>query len=250
MLEFLLDPGMKPFSFALTFVAGLLMLELLMSLVGLSMTGDAADGADAADLGELDMTFDAPDVTDALDVEALDLDGLDVDALDVEAAEALDTGVASPGLSTWLGFGQVPFILWLAGMLTAFGLSGYLIQLGAVQVLGGQLAWFLAVGLAVPPTLIVGRWFARTLARIVPKTETSAINRRSLGGRIGVISQGTAREDSPAQARVRDGHGNMHFVRVIPADAGVELPAGTEVLVMSGPTPVLRAIPIDDIPKK
>ena len=78
---------------------------------------------------------------------------------------------------------------------------------------------FLVTLLALPLAILAGRWFARTLARLVPKTETSAINRRSLGGRRGVIAQGTAVRGRPAQARVRDGYGNTHYVRVEPVDA-------------------------------
>ena len=153
---------------------------------------------------------------------------------------------APSGIAGWLGFGEVPFIIWLAGILTAFGLTGYLLQVIAQAALGVLIHPILAAGIAILPGLRIGRSIARTLGRLVPKTETSAISRRSLGDRRGIITQGTARRGRPAQARVRDGHGNLHYVRVEPVDDGVEIPTGTEVLIRGGRGPVLGAIPIDD----
>ena len=236
-LGFLLEPGMMPFSMALALVAGLLLLEVVMSLAGLSIMGDGADADFDADIGpDFDADIDA-------DVE-LDLNsGPELDA------EAPNGTASTSGVSSWLGFGEVPVILWPAGMLTAFGISGYLLQSASSAVLGALLPWSAAVPLALPPAILAGRWFARTLARLVPKTETSAINRRSLGGRRGVIAQGTAERGRPAQARVRDGYGNTHYVRVEPVDDGASYPQGTEVLIRDGRGPVLLALAIGDTPQ-
>ncbi len=250
MINFLLDTGMAPFTGALMLVAGLLVVELVMSLVGGSLLGDgdAADGLDGAD-ADMGMEFDA-DGVDAAEFDAGDIDGAELDGaeLDPEGGDAIEGPAGGGGIAAWLGFGQVPFILWLAGLLTAFGLVGYGIQVVASSALGTLLPWWAATALAALPALRLGGWFARTLGRMVPKTETTAINRRSLGDRRGIISQGTAKRGMPAQARVRDGHGNLHYVRVEPVDDGVEIPQGTEVLIRGGRGSVLKAIPIDDIP--
>lgn len=257
MINFLLDTGMAPFTGALMLVAGLLVVELVMSLVGGSLLGDgdAADGIDSAD-ADMGMEFDADGVDaaefDPGDIDGAELDGAELDGaeLDPEGGDAMEGPAGGGGIAAWLGFGQVPFILWLAGLLTAFGLVGYILQFASTSFLGTQLPWWGATALAALPALRLGGWFARTLGRIVPKTETTAINRRSLGDRRGIISQGTAKRGMPAQARVRDGHGNLHYVRVEPVDDGVEIPQGTEVLIRGGRGAVLKAIPIDDIPEK
>lgn len=238
-LAFLLEPGMMPFSMALALVAGLLVLEVVMSLIGLSFMGEGPEADFDADL---DADFDADfDVDLDADIE-IDLDG-------ASEFDGPDGPASAVGLSAWLGFGQVPMILWAAGMLTAFGISGYVLQSASSATLGVLLPLFAAVPLSLPPTIIAGRWFARTLGRMVPKTETSAIRRRSLGGRRGVIAQGTARRGRPAQARVRDGYGNFHYVRVEPVDDGAHYPKGTEVLIRGGRGPVLLALAIGDIPQ-
>ncbi|MEM7211995.1 MAG: OB-fold-containig protein [Pseudomonadota bacterium] len=230
---------MTPFTMALALVMGLLILEVLMSLIGLSLMGEGPD----ADIGDAD--FDAGLDTDI----GPEIDGTaEIDGAELDPDADLSLGDTPGGLSAWLGFGEVPIILWAAGMLTAFGISGYLLQTATNAALGISLPLAAAIPLCLPPTIMAGRWFARTLARIVPKTETAAINRRSLGGRRGVIAQGSARRGSPAQARVRDGHGNFHYVRVEPVDGDAIYPQGTEVLIRDGRGPVLFALAIDDLP--
>ena len=242
---------MLPFTGALMFVAGLLIIELIMSLMGASLMGDGAGDTDF-DLDAGADGFDAADGLDAADgMDAADIADLDgVEGLEGADIDAAGTASAPGGVAAWLGFGEVPFVLWLAGSLTAFGLVGYGVQSAASGLMGGLLPWALAAPIAVIPALWLGRWFARTLGRLVPKTESSAIARRSLGDRRGIIAQGTARRGSPAQARVRDGYGNWHYVRVEPVDDGVEIPRGTVVLVRGGRGPILGAIPLEDIPKR
>jgi hypothetical protein len=235
-LDFLLDPNMAPFTGALALVAGLLVIELLASLVGGSLMAGGSDGPD------LDLGADGIDGADALD--GVDIDGPDIDGPEIEGLEGAPAGAG--GIAAWLGFGQVPFILWLAGLLTAFGLIGYGVQVASTTAFGGLIPWWGATAIAAVPSLWVGGVFARTLGRLIPKTESSAISRRSLGDRRAVIAQGTARRGNPAQARVRDLYGNLHYVRVEPVDDDTELPRGTEVILMDGRGPVLFAIPIDE----
>lgn len=243
-LERLVDPGMLPFTGALMFVAGLLILELIMSVLGGSLMGGTDTDADFDVDAGMDADFDADfdgDIADALDTtDALDsADGLEAD---VEGMDASAPG----GIAAWLGFGEVPFILWVAGLLTAFGLTGYGLQTGSFALFGGAIPAGIAAIAALIPALWLGRWFARTLGRLVPKTETTAIRRRSLGGRRGIIAQGTARRGNPAQARIRDGYGNLHYVRVEPVD-DIAIPQGTEVMIRGGRGPILQAIPLDDV---
>ena len=241
ILSFLLDPGMTPFTAALAFVAGLLLLEIVMMTIGASLMGDGPDADFDADVaGDFDADLDAD-----FDADVLAEPGAELDPEIGEGPASLD---GPTGIAGWLGFGQVPLILWLAGMLTAFGIIGYTLQLIATNVLGGTLPAILAAAIVIVPSVRAGRWVARTLGRLVPKTETSAINRRSLGGRRGVIAQGTARRGHPAQARVRDGYGNLHYVRVEPVDDDAHYPTGTEVLIRDGRGTVLLALSIDDTP--
>lgn len=236
MWSFLLSAEMAPFSGALALVVGLVCLELVALMLGGSLMGGGSDGADidgpdldgpdlGAELGadvdaELDMDFDS----------AIDGDAGEVDLYaDAEAA----TGAAGAGgVLGWVGLADAPFVLWLAGVSAAFGLAGYGLQLGATSLFGAALPVALAAPLAAAPGLFGGKLFASAIARITPKTETSAVSRRRLGGRRGVITQGTAARGRPAECRVSDSHGNLQYIRVEPLKDGVTIPQGTDVVVL------------------
>ena len=257
-IEFLLAPGMAPFTGAFALVAGLVVIELVMMALGASLMGDGADadlgldadagvdldGFEVDALGAGGLDIDGPDV-DGPDIDGPDLGGADAASLHTDAPDYSPEVAAPTGIAGWLGFGEAPFILWLAGILTAFGLVGYVLQVVLNAAFGILLNPFLAAAAALIPGLWIGRGVARALGRMIPKTETTAISLRSLGDRRGIVVQGTARRGHPAQARIRDGHGNLHYVRVEPVDDGVEIPAGTEVMIRSARGPVLGAIPID-----
>ncbi|MEO0426853.1 MAG: OB-fold-containig protein [Pseudomonadota bacterium] len=233
-LSLLLAPELAPFAIALGVVAALCLLELAMMLLGLSLLADGGAEADIdADLGGVD------GVEPGLEIEPA-AEGLDVDP-ELEAP-----GVAAPSALSWLGLGEVPFAIWLAGTLTAFGLSGYGLQLAAIGVFGAAIGPAPAAALALLPGLAIGGRFARTLGRLLPKTETTAISSRSYGGRRGVITMGAARRDIPAEVRFTDGHGNTHYARVEPLEDAEVLEAGTEVAIIRLRDGRLRAIRATD----
>ena len=173
-----------------------------------------------------------------------DFDADAVDAADAPIASA--TGIGA--FLSWLGLGHVPFAIWFAAFLTAFGLTGLAIQSIAMAILGTPLAPMIASLVALLPALAVSSRFARMLGRLVPKFESTAISTRSYGGRRGVITVGTARRGKPAQARFTDGHGNVHYTLVEPLDDDASLPQGTEIAILRLRDGSLRAIAIDDAP--
>ncbi|MEL6196759.1 MAG: OB-fold-containig protein [Pseudomonadota bacterium] len=222
-LVFLLEPELLPFAIALGLVAALCLLEVVMTVAGLSLLGDA--GAEA----DMDADFDA------------DLD------TDLEAgADGAASAAGATGLLSWLGIGKVPFMIWLAGTLTAFGIVGYALQLVTAAVLGGPAPAMIAAGVALVPGIAAGASVARVLGRLVPKNESTAISTRSYGGRRGVITTGTARRGIPAEARFRDAHGNTHYAMVEPVHDDDELPQGTDVAIVRLGKGKLRAIRFDD----
>lgn len=248
----LLAPELAPFAIALGVVAALCLLELVMMLMGLSLLADGGAEADfEVDLepgldGGLGGALDAEPGFDAGVEMGADIEsGADVlDEVDIDAPDGA-AGPAGAALS-WLGLGQVPFAIWLAGTLTAFGLVGYGIQLGATGLLGAPIGAVPAAALALLPGLGLGGRFARTLGRLLPKTESTAISSRAYGGRRGVVTTGAARRDMPAEVRFTDGHGNTHYARVEPLEDAEVLEAGTEVAIIRLRDGRLRAIRVTD----
>jgi len=239
MSDFLLSPPVVPFSLALGLLAGLLALEIAALLMGGTLFGKDAGKAD------LDADADpglAPGFDDGLtggdgpaalpapdELAAMDMGDLAPGDLDLGPA----TATAAPaGLGAALGLGRVPFLIWLAAVLAGFGLSGYLLQSLTSQLFGAPLP----VWLAVPPAAVIGAGFARlygrALARLIPGTESSVRSGAMLNRKRGTVSQGTARAGHPAEVRVVDSYGNLHYIRAEPLDRNDAIPAGTAVLVL------------------
>ena len=211
MLEFMLSPHVALFTFSIGILIALMTLELVASLLGGSFLS-------------LDTDTD-----------------LDLDA-DLDADTELD---GAGGVLGWLGLGKMPIMIWVAAVLTGFGISGLMAQSITSTVIGTTLpfAW------VTPVAIAAGLWFARTFgavfAAVLPKTETTATSERFLGGRQGVVTQGTARRGSPAEVRVTDRHGNTHYLRAEPFEDDETLSQGTDVYVVRTKKGAFRLIPID-----
>lgn len=234
MVEFLLAPEMAPFSFAFLLVMGLVVLELVFLLLGGSLIGMDADGPslDAEAEFDFDAEFDQ------------NLGG-DTDVAPDGGEAEIDAGGPSGPLA-WLGLGDAPFVLWLAGVATSFGIAGYGVQLLSNSLFGGLIPAAIIAPLAFIPGVLGGKIIARAIAAAAPKTETSAISRQFLGGRVGVITQGTAVKGRPAEARIVDRHGNAQYLRVEPREDGVTIPQGTDVIIFRPVGDIYPVMPFGD----
>ena len=154
-------------------------------------------------------------------VEALGL-GASAIHLDMDA----DVHAEGGDLLGWLGVGRVPFLMLLVVFLALFGLTGL-----AIQQFAGPLSPWLAGPAAAVASLPLTSIAARGLARIMPQDETTAVSLDSLIGKRGTITIGTARRGFPAQARVKDVHGQPHYVMVEPHDEAHPLAEGDTILL-------------------
>lgn len=159
-----------------------------------------------------------------------------VEALGLGAAAAqfdLDAdGHAGGDLLGWLGVGQVPLLMLLVVLLALFGMAGIAIQQFAASFLGAPLSPWLAAPAAAVAALPLTSITARALARIMPHDETTAVSLDSLVGKRATITVGSARRGSPAQARVRDVHGQSHYVMIEPNDDDQTIGEGHRVLLV------------------
>lgn len=152
-------------------------------------------------------------------------------------AEAVGLGAGAAhvevdaGLLGWLGFGKVPFLALLVIFLALFGLIGIGVQQLAEMLLGAPLSPWLASAGAIVLSLPLLGTAASGLARILPQDETTAVGLDSLLGKRATITVGTARPGSPAQARVRDVHGQPHYVLVEPSEDTSVREGGSLLLV-------------------
>lgn len=215
MFDMFFAPEALPFSIALAVTGGLFLLEILGSLMGTTILGLGGEGPDI----DIDADFDLS--TD-----------VDLDAPELDALEAAEVSSAPSDMLGWLGVRDVPFLIWLVSFLTMFGLFGLIIQSVANNIIGTPLYASLAVVIAIVPALAVTRVIANHVALIMPKTETSAMRTRYLGGHRGTITQGTAKRGKPAEAKIKDRHGNMHYLRVEPLEDDGVFPQGSDVTII------------------
>lgn len=142
-----------------------------------------------------------------------------------------DGGLAD-GLLVALGVGRVPFMIWLATFLLLFAGIGVGIQSLADSLLGAPLDAWLAAVLAAVAALPANGAIVRSLARILPGDETTAVGLDSLVGRRATIVTGRAAAGNPARARVKDRFGHPHHVMVEPHEADSEMLEGDDVLLV------------------
>lgn len=166
-------------------------------------------------------------------VEALGLGGglaggEGLDALDLNG----DVNVETPSLLSWINVGRLPLLMLIVVFLFVFGMTGLIGQRLVAGMVGAPAPWWLASPLAFALALPATRTFGRIVARIMPRDETTAVSRDSLVGRVAAIVTGEARTASAAQARVRDAHGQVHYVMVEPDNANDVFVQGTSVVLV------------------
>lgn len=206
MIAMALAPQNLLFSAALAVVLLLFVAELIGLLIGTQLSG----------------TID----------HLVDFDGVHLDA----PATVLDKALA------WLHVGRVPLLFLLIIFLLTFGVSGLILQ----QALSATLGLLAPGWIAAVPAAIAGVWSVRiaapAISRVMPQDETTAVSRDTFIGRVATITNGTARSGAPTQAKLRDQHGQVHYVMVEPDLAADSFTTGDEVLVVAQDRHLFRVI--------
>lgn len=248
-MDFFLSEDMQPFLISGILLFGFLALEIVFMFIGL----DSRIGGDVdADLGlsaEADFDFDLTgDTSVGSDLSDLSHDMPDADAGPYTADAPMGGITSVGGILDLIGIRRVPLTVWLALFFAAYASLGIALQSVSLGLLGFTLGASFAAGLVFFPALSVTRLAAEIVENLLPQFETTAISERSLGRRRGVVTLGTAKRGSPAQVRITDHHGNLHYPMLEPARDDEEIHEGTEVLVVrvrdpKEPKIILRIIP-------
>ncbi len=167
------------------------------------------------------------------------IDSILPDHLDGSAdADASAIGTAL----SFFGIGKVPVLVVLIVFLTLFGLAGFVLQAIVHMATGG----FLPALVAVVPAALAGGYATRSVAiavgKVMPNLETSAVSREGFVGRAAVVTLGDVAVGSPGQAKLRDQHGQVHYLLVEPDQAGERFATGQTVLVIGQRRHIFLAI--------
>lgn len=149
---------------------------------------------------------------------------------------------------SWLGVGQLPLLMLLVVFLASFGLIGLIAQQLTLGLTGSLWPAWIAIPATAVASLPCTGLLSRLLARVIPRDETTAIGVDELVGLHARIVVGTATRGSPAKARVRDFHGQTHYVMAEPDMPQVHFTEGDEVLLVRREGHVFRAITSDTPP--
>ena len=206
MIEFISAPENQVFTVAIGLMMGIALIEGVFSIIGMGFSS-ALDTL----LPDIDIDFDVD---------------MDVDGGGLHGASGLHK------LLGWLYVGKVPALILFVTFLTFFGLMGYVTQFFSIAVLDRFLPTWLASVPALVLALPITRGMGAIFSRIIPKDETSAVSSKSFVGKVAVITLGTARQGSAAEAKLQDKYGQTHYVMVEPESEGVSFTQGDEVLLL------------------
>lgn len=243
-MDILLSDPMSPFWIALATVVFLLILEVLLMVLGFSTSLESGDGP----LGEVEAGLGG-DFDAGLDIEGLDLDGAELTPALLSDAIARSNEkpvMISPGRSFLdrIGLTRVPVAIWLSAFLLSFGSLGILFQTGLHGLIGFTLPKLEASLLMVPPALYITRFLSEVVGNFFPKIETSAMTMRMLSSHRGETITGPARRGRAAEVRIKDRHGNLHYLMAEPYAEESEIAPGTEVLLVRLRNGDLRILPL------
>lgn len=157
----------------------------------------------------------------------------------------LDASGAFVSFLAWLYVGRVPVLMWLVVFLAVYGVTGLVLQSlwfsFSGQYLSAGLAGLIVLILALP----LVRISSQLLYKVLPKDETTAIHSDTLVGLAAEIVLGEARQGYPAQAKLQDQFGQVHYVMVEP-DQNEILTQGSKVLLVSKQGTIFKAIVQDN----
>jgi hypothetical protein len=209
MSEFFIDPSNYPFFSAAFILVTILCLEVVAMLFGASLNG----------------LFDS----------SHDLN------LDSNPAES--SAIAST--LSWIRYKKVPLLITLVLVLMLFSVIGYSIQLLVYHNFDVLLPYYVSVPISFILTVPLVRISSVFIGKYVLKEESSAISESSFSGKIAVINQGKAQKGFPAEAKLTDSYGQLHYIMVEPDAEGDIYEEGTQIVILEKKDYYFTSIKLD-----
>jgi hypothetical protein len=209
MIDFLLHPANSPFAISLAVMLVFTVLEIISASFGMGFS-EMVDSI----LPEFDADID-----------------VDADA-DIHVGASDGNFDSLVKLLAWFRVGEVPVIMLFIVFLTGFGLSGLMVQYVSVSLVGVYMPTIIATGIGIIASIPVVRVCGGLLGKYMPKDETYVVSEKSFYGMIATVTLGTAEPGKPAQAKIRDKHGQTHYILVEPDTPGERFATGEQAIVV------------------
>ena len=146
------------------------------------------------------------------------------------------------GFLDWFNAGRVPLLVLIMLALGIFAAVGFALEAIARAVwipLPALAATALSAAAAVP----LVRAASRTLAHVLPRDETYAVDAADFVGRTAEVTMGPLDDGLPGRVKLRDAHGNWHFPRARAAKGHGPMAVGATVLLVDREGTAFLAVP-------
>ena len=154
----------------------------------------------------------------------------DISPVEVDTDISINGGFSS--LLSWLCIDKLPLMIWLVLLLTSFGLSGYMINYTSLTLFTSTLSNTLSIPIAGLLSLLITARLGEFIARLIPKSESSATRTTDLEGHVAEITLGTAKMHSAAEAKCVDEFNQTHYLMVEPLEEDEEFHQGEHVILV------------------
>jgi hypothetical protein len=135
------------------------------------------------------------------------------------------------GLFLWINAGRLPLLILIILALGIFSILGFLLQ-GIAQAVGAALPAWIAALAATAGSIPVVRASSRSIARIIPRDESYAVDEADFVGHVGEVSVGPLDQGLPGRVRLKDVFGNWHIVSARASSDSHALAVGASVLLV------------------
>ncbi len=146
------------------------------------------------------------------------------------------------GLLSWINVGGVPLLILVLLVLGIFAFTGFAIQTVA-DIVWAPLPTIAAVPPAILLTIPMVRGSTRTVARLVPRDETYAVDIADFVGCTAKVTIGPLDQGLPGRVSAEDAHGNWHQLRAGAAKGEGPLAVGAKVLLVDRKADIFIAVP-------
>ncbi len=151
---------------------------------------------------------------------------------DIAAADTDMPADSVTSMASWLSLDKLPLMIWIVIFLTIFGISGYLTNYTYAHFMSGVTPPWLSISVSLAASVVLTARFGVVISRILPKSESSALEDEEYIGTTANITIGIARQGNPAEAKFTDKFSQPHYVLVEPFEEDEQFNQGDRIILV------------------